>query len=134
MSLVSTLNDKLYTYLYSDKKKVYLSNPETYEEIEIDVDKVEGNEKHLQLLEDDMKVTVSFLETEKGLSPISFRLPQMHAYEVIGTTPIVGNASKGTAVKVVEIRDGIQINVPEFVNVGDKIVITLNDLKYFKRA
>lgn len=42
MSLVSTLNDKLYTYLYSDKKKVYLSNPETYEEIEIDVDKVEG--------------------------------------------------------------------------------------------
>ncbi|GES74222.1 elongation factor P [Rhizophagus clarus] len=131
---VSTLNDKLYTYLYSDKKKVYLSDPETYEEIEIDVNKFEGNEKYLQLLEDDMKVTVSFLETEKGLSPISFRLPHMHAYEVVGTTPIVGNTSKGTAVKVVEIRDGIQIHVPEFVNVGDKIFITLNDLKYFKRA
>jgi len=28
--------------LYSDKKKVYLSNPDTYEEIEIDADKVEG--------------------------------------------------------------------------------------------
>jgi len=131
---VSTLTDKTYTYLYSDKKKVYLSNPDTYEEIEIDTDKVEGNEKYIQLLEDDMKVTVSFLETEKGLSPISFRLPQMHAYKVVGATPIVGNTSKGTAVKVVEIRDGIQIHVPEFVNVGDKIVITLNDLKYFKRA
>jgi len=131
---VSTLTDKTYTYLYSDKKKVYLSNPDTYEEIEIDTDKVEGNEKYIQLLEDDMKVTVSFLETEKGLSQISFRLPQMHAYKVVGATPIVGNTSKGTAVKVVEIRDGIQIHVPEFVNVGDKIVITLNDLKYFKRA
>jgi elongation factor P len=89
---------------------------------------------YIYFLVEDMKVTVSLLETDKGLSPISFRLPQMHAYEVVSTTPIVGNASKGTAVKVVEIRDGIQINVPEFVNVGDKIIITLNDLKYFKRA
>ncbi|RIA96919.1 hypothetical protein C1645_753779 [Glomus cerebriforme] len=131
---VSTLTDKPYTYLYSDKKKVYLYNPETYEEVEINADKVEGNEKYLQLLEDNMKVTVSFLETEKGLNPISFRLPQMHAYEVVGATSIVGNASKGTAIKVVEIRNGIQIHVPEFVNIGDKIVITLNDLKYLKRA
>jgi translation elongation factor P/translation initiation factor 5A len=41
-NLVSSLVDKYYTYLYSDKKKVYLSNPDTYEEIEIDADKVEG--------------------------------------------------------------------------------------------
>ena len=81
-----------------------------------------------------MKIAVSFLETENGLNPISFRLPQMHAYEVVGATPIISNASKGTAVKIVEIRGGIQIQVPEFINVGDKIVITLNDLKYFKRA
>ncbi|CAG8489320.1 2953_t:CDS:2 [Funneliformis mosseae] len=131
---VSTLSDKSYTYLYSDKKKVYLSNHDTFEDIEIDADKIEGGEKYLQLLEDDIKVTVSFLETEEGINPISFRLPQMHAYRVVGSTSIVGNASKGTAMKVIEIRDGIQVQVPEFINVGDKIIITLNDLKYIKRA
>jgi elongation factor P len=88
----------------------------------------------LILFADDMKITVSFLETENGLDPISFRLPQTHAYEVVSATSIISNTSKGTAVKVVEIRGGIQVHVPEFINVGDKIVITLNDLKYFKRA
>ncbi len=58
----------------------------------------------------------------------------MHAYKVVGTTSIIGNTSKGTAMKVVEIRGGIQIHVPEFINVGDKIIIALNDLKYIKRA
>ncbi|CAG8812186.1 38250_t:CDS:2, partial [Gigaspora margarita] len=91
-------------------------NTETLDELELESDKIEGSDKSFLLLEDNMKVTISFLETDKESRAISFRLPQMHPYEVLSITPMVGHSSKGPAQKIVKIKGGIQIQVPEFIN------------------
>lgn len=131
---VVALKEKPYTYLYSNDGMSHFVNTETLDELELESDKIEGSDKSFLLLEDNMKVTISFLETDKESRAISFRLPQMHPYEVLSITPMVGHSSKGPAQKIVKIKGGIQIQVPEFINLGNKIIITTNDLKYFKRA
>ncbi|CAG8635446.1 6053_t:CDS:2 [Acaulospora colombiana] len=146
---VVTVKEKNYRYLYSDRNTLHLLDPETLDQIEIGSDKLDGmiargldesykveinvsspQSTHL----DDMNLTVASLETEEGDRVISARLPLTYAYEVVSNTPNVGSSSKGPAQKTVEIKGGIQVQVPEFINVGEKIVITLNDIKYCKRA
>ncbi|CAG8451803.1 10252_t:CDS:2 [Acaulospora morrowiae] len=114
---VVTVKERNYRYLYSDGNTLHLINAETLDEIEIDSDKVDGGEKSIKLLDDDMNLTVAFLETEEGERAISVRLPHMYAYEVVSNTPNIGSSSKGPAQKTVEIKGGIHVQVPEFVNV-----------------
>ncbi|RHZ89888.1 hypothetical protein Glove_9g97 [Diversispora epigaea] len=131
---VVTIKEKNYNFLYSDGNILHLLNMDTYEELEIESDKLDGGEKSLKLLDDNMNLTVAFIESEGDNQPVTIRLPLMYAYTVISDTPKIGHSTKGPAQKVIEIKGGIQVQVPEFVNVGEKIFITLNDLKYHKRA
>ncbi|CAG8443601.1 4124_t:CDS:2 [Diversispora eburnea] len=77
-------------------------------------DSFEGGEKSLKLLDDNMNLTVAFIESEGDNQPVTIRLPLMYAYTVVSDTPKIGHSTK--AQKVIEIKGGIQVQVPEFVN------------------
>ena len=86
------------------------------------------------ILIDSMPVTVSFLTTpEHGRQPCTFKLPSTYTYTVESVVNRAGQAAKGTVYKTASLTNGAKLQVPEFVNEGDKIIVDIDTMKYVKR-
>ncbi|KAI7901100.1 uncharacterized protein BX663DRAFT_475474 [Cokeromyces recurvatus] len=131
---ILNLSEEAYQYLYSEGNKVHLLNLESFEEIEMDMSRCEGGERSVNMLEDSMPVTVSFLTTpENGRQPCIFKLPSNYTFTVQSVINRAGQAAKGTVYKSAVLTNGAKLQVPEFVNEGDKIVVDIEAMKYVKR-
>lgn len=83
---------------------------------------------------DAMPVTVSFLTTpEEGRKPCIFKLPSNYTFTVESVVNRAGQAAKGTVYKTATLTNGAKLQVPEFVNEGDKIIVDIDTMKYMKR-
>ncbi|KAI9276240.1 hypothetical protein BY458DRAFT_453996 [Sporodiniella umbellata] len=131
---ILNLHDESFQYLYTKDNQIHLLNMETYEEIEMSMEACEGGERSLQMLEDSMPISVSFLTTPKeGTYPCSFKLPSNYIFTVQSVVERAGQAAKGTVFKAATLTNGAKLQVPEFVKEGDKIVVDIDTLKYMKR-
>ncbi|RCI06774.1 hypothetical protein CU098_012844 [Rhizopus stolonifer] len=131
---ILNLTEEPYQYLYSEGDKVHLLNLETFEEIEMASSKCEGGDRAVGMLEDSMPLTVNFLTTpEHGRQPCIFKLPTNYTYTVGSVVDRAGQAAKGTVYKTAVLTNGSKLQVPEFVNEGDKIVVDIETMKYIKR-
>ncbi|KAG2196689.1 hypothetical protein INT46_009612 [Mucor plumbeus] len=131
---ILNLADEPYQYLYSEGDQIHLLNLETFEEIEMTTSKCEGGDKAVGMLEDSMPIAVSFLTTpEHGRQPCTFKLPSNYTYTVQSVVDRAGQAAKGTVYKTANLTNGAKLQVPEFVNEGDKIVVDIDTMKYIKR-
>ncbi|KAK4509284.1 uncharacterized protein ATC70_007634 [Mucor velutinosus] len=131
---ILNLADEAYQYLYSEGDQIHLLNLETFEEIEMTASKCEGGDRSVAMLEDSMPIAVSFLTTpEQGRQPCTFKLPSNYTYTVQSVVDRAGQAAKGTVYKTANLTNGAKLQVPEFVNEGDKIVVDIETMKYVKR-
>ena len=65
---------------------------------------------------------------------IEVQLPQNIEYTVVETAPnFKGNTAQG-AMKPATVDSGAVINVPMFIENGEKIIVSTADLKYVNRA
>ena len=124
---------------------------ETYEMIQVPSDIVEGDgryyllrwvvlgeTKQVNLLQEGMTVNVQTV-AENPEEPIAIQLPSHFTYTIVEDEPIAGQASKGVSYKSAFIGEGqgaerVRIMVPEFVKVGDRIVVDTSEGKYVRRA
>ncbi|KAI8052778.1 hypothetical protein BDF21DRAFT_371581 [Thamnidium elegans] len=128
---ILNLTDEPYQYLYTEGEQVHLLNLESFEEIEMTVSQCEGS---VNMLEDSMLVSVNFLTTpEHGTQPCTFKLPSNYTYTVQSVVNRAGQAAKGTVYKTATLTNGAKLQVPEFVNEDDKIVVDIDTMKYVKR-
>ncbi|KAI8389383.1 hypothetical protein BD560DRAFT_452208 [Blakeslea trispora] len=131
---ILNLSEEPYQYLYSEDDKIHLLNLESFEEIELASSKCEGGSRAVGMLEDSMPLTVNFLTTpEHGRQPCTFKLPSSYTYTVQSVVNRAGQAAKGTVYKTAVLTNGSKLQVPEFVNEGDKIIVDIESMKYIKR-
>lgn len=64
--------------------------------------------------------------------PISFRPPAQWTYEVVGVVERPGD-SKERRSKRATLTNGVHIEVPEFVGVGERVVVDIAERAYVKR-
>jgi len=68
-------------------------------------------------------------------TPLSCELPPFVVLEITYTEPgLRGDTASSTALKPATVETGAKINVPLFVNQGDKIKIDTRDYSYSERA
>lgn len=68
-------------------------------------------------------------------APIAVAAPMFMILEVKDTPPGVrGNTAQGGATKTAKLETGLTLQVPLFVNEGDKIKIDTRDLSYIERV
>jgi elongation factor P len=93
-------------------------------------------EKQIQLLLPDMSVHLSMFQPDPEVpgKPIAVKLPLQAVYQVKEAHATAAQASKGTLFKNAELENGIKVQVPDFVNIGDKVVVDTETGKYVKRA
>ena len=113
-------------YLYNDGELYYFMNLETYEQIPLEKEAVE--ESIMYLREND-NATLRFFKG-KAFEVIP---PNFVELEVTETEPgIKGDTSSG-ATKPATLETGLTLNVPLFVNLGDKIRVDSRTGDYMSR-
>jgi len=114
-------------YLYNDGQFYHFMDLETYEQPALPAD-VLGNAT--QYLKENMAVKLTFYENE----PLDIELPITVDLEIMEADMAVrGDTATGVTKKVVT-ETGLQVQVPNFVNVGDVIRVNTNDGAYITRV
>lgn len=111
-------------YIYSEGDFLVCMNQETYEQSHIP--KILFSES-IQFLKEGMILKIRFDENEK---PLNGELPKYVELDV--TYAEEGNKNK--TLKTVEVEGGISLQVPLFVQTGDKLRITTEDGQYVERV
>ena len=118
-----------YQYLYKDDMGYYFMHQQTYEQIPIQEDLIEG----VEFLKEEQDVEIVFdADTE---TPLFCELPQKVVLEVTYTEPgLKGDTSSSTALKHAKLETGIEIKVPLFIKIGEKIKVDTRNKSYVERA
>ncbi len=115
------------TYLYSDGEEHNFMFTESYEQLAITAD-VLGDA--LYYLQEQMEVEIT---TYDG-SPIGVNLPTTVVLTVVDTEPELRGATASNSPKPAKTDTGLQITVPAFVKIGDRVVVNTAEGKYISRS
>ena len=121
------LEEKKMTYLYQDDDNVVMMDPVSFEQTEIPLDVV-GDDA--VFLEDGMEVGVEFHE-ERALN---INLPAQVTLSIAETEPALKGQTVSSSFKPATLSNGLRTTVPQFINVGDEIVVDTEEHTYVKRA
>lgn len=114
-------------FLYSDGSNIILMDQETFEQIEISLNKVEWE---LKFLKEGQKVVVRMYESEV----LDIELPTNIPLKVTeAPEAIKGNTANNPSKKIV-LETGLEIEAPMFIKEGEVIVVSSETGKYVGRA
>jgi elongation factor P len=115
------------TYSYHDGANWVFMDNETYEQLTLGEDFLEGQTGYLM---PNMEVEIVFHDGRA----IGIQLPSTVVLEVVDTEPGIKNATATTSFKPAKLETGISVQVPPFVNTGEKIRVSTDDGSYVERA
>lgn len=119
---------RTYQYLYKDETGYSFMNNETFDQVTLDEDMVEGKE----FFKEGQEIDILFhAETEK---PLFCELPAHIVLEVTFAEQGVKGNTATNAFKNATLETGAIIQVPMFVDTGDKIKIDTRTFEYIERV
>ena len=122
------VENRKYQFLYAEGEDYHLMNLEDYEQIMLRKNFIEN----VKFLKDGENINVLF-HTDEGI-PLSASLPSHVVLEITHTEPgIKGNTATNTF-KPATTETGAKIQVPLFINQGDKIKIDTIKKVYLERV
>ncbi|MGY8987472.1 MAG: elongation factor P [Flavobacteriales bacterium] len=125
---VIRIENRKYQFLYAEGEDCHLMNLDDYEQIMLGKNFIEN----VQFLKDGENVNVLF-HSDEGM-PLSASLPSHIVLEISHTEPgIKGNTATNTF-KPATTETGASIQVPLFINEGDKIKIDTEKGAYLERV
>jgi elongation factor P len=121
------VDDRTMSFLYADGSTYHFMDQKTYDQVEI-TEEALGSMKDFLLPE--MSVDLLFW---KG-RPISIQLPQHVELEITYCEPGVRGDTATNVTKPATVETGATINVPLFINIGDKVKVDTTEGKYIERT
>src|SRR6056300_829361 len=114
----ASLEETKYNYLYME--------PKTFEQIEIKKEIVGEQGK---LLTENLEVTVSFYNE----NPISIELPNQVKCKIETTDVALKGQTVSSSYKPATLDNGLNIQVPPFIESGDEVIVDTRNLEYVKK-
>ena len=122
------IENRKYQFLYAEGKDYHLMNLDDYEQIMLQKEFIEN----VEFLKEGENINVLF-HADKGI-PLSANLPPHVTLEITKTEPgVKGNTATNTF-KTARTETGANIQVPLFINEGDKIKIDTTKSSYLERV
>ena len=122
----ASLDETNYNYLYEDDQNYFFINPKSFEQLEIKKDIIGEKGK---MLTENLNVTVSFYNE----SPISVELPNQIICKIRDTDVALKGQTVSSSYKPATLDNGLNIQVPPFIETGDEVVIDTRNLEYIKK-
>jgi elongation factor P len=123
----AVLDEREMQYLYNDGDVYYFMDTSTYEQIHITAEAMGDSKDYLIA---DAIIRVEFYDVE----PVGIELPQTVDLIVKETVPGIKGATASAQVKPATLETGLVIQVPPFVNEGDKVRVNTETGEYQARV
>ena len=122
----ASLEEINFNYLYGDEVNYFFMDPKTFEQIEIKKETVGDKGK---LLTENLEVTVSFYNEK----PMSVELPNQVQCKIETTDVALKGQTVSSSYKPATLDNGLNIQVPPFIEVGDSVIVDTRNLEYIKK-
>ena len=122
----ASLDETNYNYLYEDDQNYFFINPKSFEQVQIKKDIVGEKGK---LLTENLEVSISFYNDD----PIAIDLPNQVQCKIESTDAALKGQTVSSSYKPAVLDNGLNIQVPPFVESGDEIIIDTRNLEYVKK-
>ena len=123
----ATLDERAMQYLYRDGDSFHFMDTESYEQLHISE---EALGEAVNYIVPDSVINVEFY----GSEPVGIELPVTVDLKVEDTAPGIKGATASAQVKPARLETGLVVQVPPFVNNGDKIRVSTETGEYLSRA
>ena len=122
----ASLEETTFNYLYNDEFNYFFMDPKNFEQIEIKKEIV--GEKGDFLVEN-LEVSINFYNG----NPISIELPNQVTCKVETTDVALKGQTVSSSYKPATLDNGTNIQVPLFIESGDKIIVDTRNFEYVKK-
>tara|TARA_B110000438_G_scaffold96474_1_gene95675 strand:+ start:14 stop:574 length:561 start_codon:yes stop_codon:yes gene_type:complete len=122
----ASLDETKFNYLYDDESHYHFMNPKSYEQISLKKEVVGEQGK---LLTENLEVSISFYNE----SPLSVELPNQVTSTIETTDVALKGQTASSSYKPATLDNGINIQVPPFIESGDKVIVDTRTLEYIKK-
>ena len=123
----ASLDEIKFSYLYEDEDDYYFINPKTFEQINIKKDIIGEKGK---LLTENLEVDINFYNE----SPLSVEMPNQVTCKVKTTDVALKGQTVSSSYKPATLDNGINIQVPPFIESEDEIIIDTRTIEYVKKT
>lgn len=122
-----TVDEVQMEYLYADGDDFYFMNTENFEQLHLNRDML-GDA--VEYLTPNLQIHVEFFDGK----PVGVELPQTVDLTVIETEPGLKSATASSVTKPAKTETGLVVQVPPFINEGEKIRVDTAEGAYLSRA
>ena len=122
----ASLDEIKFNFLYSDETDYYFMDPKSYEQINIKKDTVGEKGK---LLTENLEVSISFYDEK----PLAVELPNQVTCIIETTDVALKGQTVSSSYKPATLDNGLNIQVPPFMESGDEIIVDTRTLEYIKK-
>ena len=114
-------------FLYSENERYCFMDMESYEQIELESEDLADQVGYLI---PDLEVQINLYNN----SPIGVELPDNVSLEIIDTEGVVKGQTAAGSYKPAMAETGIRVNVPTFINIGDRVKVNTDTGDYIERS
>ena len=122
----ASLDETKFNYLYDDETDYYFMDPKSFEQINIKKEIVGEKGK---LLTENLEVSISFYNEK----PLTVELPNQVTCTIETTDVALKGQTVSSSYKPATLDNGINIQVPPFIDSGDKIIVDTRTMEYIKK-
>ena len=122
----ASLDEIKFNYLYEDETDYYFMDPKSYEQINIKKETVGEKGK---MLTENLEVNISFYNEK----PLTVELPNQVTCTIETTDVALKGQTVSSSYKPAVLDNGVNIQVPPFIESGDKIIVDTRTMEYIKK-
>ena len=122
----ATLDEVKYNFLYSDENDFYFMNPISFEQINLSKNIVGDKAK---MLTENLEITINF-HNEK---PLNILLPNQLTFVIGETDAALKGQTVSSSYKPAILKNGLNIQVPPFIESGDTVIIDTRTMEYVRK-
>ena len=123
----ASLEETNFNYLYADENNYFFMDQKTFEQTEIKKEIIGDKGK---LLTENLEVSISFYNE----NPISIDLPNQVTCKIETTDVALKGQTVSSSYKPATLENGLNIQVPPFIESDDEIIVDTRTLEYIKKV
>ena len=122
----ASLDETKFNYLYADETDYHFMDPKSYEQINIKKETIGEKGK---MLTENLEVSISFYNEK----PLTVELPNQVTCTIDTTDVALKGQTVSSSYKPATLDNGVNIQVPPFIESGDKIIVDTRTMEYVKK-
>ncbi len=123
----ASLEEVKYNFLYEDGDNCFFMEPKSFEQLSIKRSKIGEKGK---LLTENLEVSINFFNE----TPISVNLPNQVTCKIEITDAALKGQTVSSSYKPAKLDNGLNIQVPPFIEAGDDVIVDTRNLEYVKKV